>query len=130
MKIFHFARNEISCKHPLNIPKYEKSGNINHIEDPITRSSEQYKIHPSIVAIKSKNKNKYFKFNSISKSEIEKETLNLDSSKARQDSDIPKKSSNLSDIFTDTLYLKRTNFPGFCGFRSLRNLPLNLILAK
>ena len=90
----------------LNISKYhEKSVNIDHIEDPIARSIEQYKNHPSIVAIKSKIINKYFKFNSISKAEIEKEILNLDSSKACQDSDIRTKviKSN-SDIFTDTLY--------------------------
>ena len=65
----------------------------------------KYKNHPSIVAIKSKSTNKYFKFNSISKAEIEKEILNLDSSKACQDCDIPTKviKSN-SDIFTDALY--------------------------
>ena len=90
----------------LNIPKHRaRSVNIDHIEDPIARSIEQYKNHPSIVAIKSKTANKYFKFNSISKAEIEKEILNLDSSKACQDSDIPTKviKSN-SDIFTDALY--------------------------
>ena len=55
--------------------------------------------------MKSKSTNTYFKFNSISKTEIEKEILNLDSSKACQDSDIPTKviKSN-SDIFTDALY--------------------------
>ena len=74
----------------LNIPKYhEKSVNIDHIEDPIARSVKQYKNHPSIIAIKSKSTNKYFKFNSISKTEIEKEIVNLDSSKAFQDSDVP-----------------------------------------
>ena len=90
----------------LNIPKYhDKSVNIDHIEDPIARSIEQYKNHPSIVAIKRKSTNKYFKFNSISKAEIEKEILNLDSSKACQDSDIPTKVIKLnSDIFTDALY--------------------------
>lgn len=61
----------------LNIPKYrDESVNIDHVEDPITRSIEQYKNHLSVVAIKSKNTNKYFKFNIISKSEFEKEKLN------------------------------------------------------
>ena len=90
----------------LNIPKYhDKSVNIDYIEDPIARSIKQYKNHPSIVAIKSKSTNKYFKFNSISKTEIEKEKLNLDSSKACQDSGIPTNviKSN-SDIVTDALY--------------------------
>ena len=63
----------------LNIRKYhDKSVNIDHIEDSIARSMAQYKNHPSIDAIKSKSTNKYFKFNSISKAEIEKEILNLD----------------------------------------------------
>ena len=90
----------------LNIPKHRaRSVNIDHIEDPIARSIEQYENPPSVVAIKSKITNKYFKFNSISKAEVENEMLNLDSSKACQDSDIPTKviKSN-SDIFTDALY--------------------------
>ena len=36
---------------------YDKSVNINHIVDPIARSVEQHKNHPSIVAIKSKSTN-------------------------------------------------------------------------
>ena len=90
----------------LNIPKYhDKSVNNDHIEDPIARPIEQYKSHPSIIAIKVKDTNKYFKFNSISKAEVEEEILNLDSSKVCQDSDIQIKviKSN-SDIFTDALY--------------------------
>ena len=75
--------------------------------EPIARSIEQYKNHPSIVAIKSKSTNKYFKFNSISKTEIETKISNTDSSKACQDSNIPTRviKSN-SDIFTDALYSK------------------------
>ena len=71
----------------------------------MARSIEQYRNHPSILAIKSKSTNTHFKFNSISKAETEKEILNLDSSKARPDSDIPTKviKSN-SDIFTNALY--------------------------
>ena len=54
----------------LNFPKYhEKSVDIDHTEDPIARSIEQFK----------------------NQAEIEKEILNLDSSKACQDSDIPTK---------------------------------------
>ena len=35
----------------LNIPKYrDESVNIDHVQDPITRSIEQFKSHPSIVA--------------------------------------------------------------------------------
>ena len=92
----------------LNIPKYhDRSVNGDHIEDPIAKLIEQYKNHTSIVTIKSKTANKYFKFNSILTAETEKEILNLGSSKACQDSDIPAKvfKSN-SDIFTDALYSK------------------------
>ena len=63
----------------LNIQKYhDKLVNINNVKDPIARSTEQYKNHPSIVAVIIKTANKFFKFNSISKEEIEKEILNLD----------------------------------------------------
>ena len=48
----------------LNIPKqHDKSVNIDHIENRITRSVEHYKNRPTIVAIKSKITNKYFEFN-------------------------------------------------------------------
>ena len=95
----------------LNIPKsHVKSVNIDHIEDPIARSIEQYKNHRNIVAIKSKTTNKYFKFNSVSKTEIEKEIVNLDSSEACQDSNILTKviKSN-SDIFIDASYSEFTD---------------------
>ena len=94
-----YSNSFINVVSNLNIPKYQnKSVNIDHTEDRVTRSIERYKNHPSIIPIKSKWKNKYSKFNSISKSEIEKELLNLDSLKAFQDSDLP------TDIFTDALY--------------------------
>ena len=101
-------KNFINVVSNLNVLKYhDKSVNIDHIDDLIARSIEQYKNHPSIVAIKSKTTNKYFKFHSISKAEIEKKILNLDPSKACQDSDIPTKviKSN-SDLFTDALCSK------------------------
>ena len=69
-------KNFINVVSNLNVLKYhDKSVNIDHIDDLIARSIEQYKSHPSIVAIKSKSANKYFKFNSITKAEIEKEIL-------------------------------------------------------
>ena len=87
----------------LNIPKYhDKSVNIDHIEKTIIVSIEQ---HNSIVAIKRKSTNTYFKFTSISKPETEKEILNLDLSKACQESDIPTKIIKFDlDIFADALY--------------------------
>ena len=76
----------------LNIPPFvDPSVEIDHIEDPILRIIEQYKNHPSIVAIKEKKLNKQFFFEHIPKSDVEREILNLDVSKASQDSDIPTK---------------------------------------
>ena len=76
----------------LNFRKYHgKLVKIHYIKDTKTRSLEQYKNHPSIVVIKYKSTNKYFKFNNIYKSEMDKEILNLDSLKACQDSDVQKK---------------------------------------
>ena len=60
-------------------------------EDPILCIIEQYKNYPSVVAINEKNLNKQFSFECIPKLDIKKEILNLDVSKATQDSDIPKK---------------------------------------
>ena len=49
--------------------------------------------------------------NSISKAEIEREILNLDSSKACQNSDIPTKAIKPnSDIFTDAFYSEFNRF--------------------
>ena len=53
----------------LNTPKYHDNlVNINHIQDPIARSMEQYENYPGIIAINNKSTNTCFKFNSISKS--------------------------------------------------------------
>ena len=96
----------------LDIPKHhDKSVNNDHIEDPIARPIEQYKIHPSIIAIKVKDTNKYFKFNSLSKAEVEEEILNLDSSKVCQDSDILIKLSNQILIFLQMLYILHLTDP-------------------
>ena len=95
----------------LIIPKYyDKSVNIDHVEDPITRSIEQYKNNPRIAAVKRKKTNKYFKINGVSKPEIEKEILNLDVSKSCQDSNIPTKTIKFNlDIFTDAYNLNPTD---------------------
>ena len=74
----------------LNIPPFaDPSVEINHIEDPILCIIEQYKNHPSNVAINEKKLNKQLSFEYMPKSEVEREILNLDVSKASQDSDIP-----------------------------------------
>ena len=79
----------ISAVLNLNIPPFVyTSVEIDHIEDPILRIIEQYKNHPSVVAIDKKKLNKQFSFEFMPKSDIKKEILNLDVSKASQDSDI------------------------------------------
>ena len=90
----------------LNIPPFvDPSVEIDHTEDPILRILEQSKSHPSIVAINEKNLNKQFSFEYIPKSNVERETLNLDVSKASQDSDISTKIIKMNtDVFAEVLY--------------------------
>ena len=78
---------------------------IDHTEDPILRIIELYKNHPSIVTINKNNMAKQFSFKYIPKSDVEREILNLDVSKASQDSDIPTKIVKMNaDIFAEVLY--------------------------
>ena len=90
----------------LNIPPFvDPSVEINHIEDPTLRIIEQYKSHPSVVATNEKNLIKKFSFEYIPKSDVKKEILNLDVSKASQDSDVPIKIIKMdADIFAEVLY--------------------------
>ena len=90
----------------LNIPPYEDpSVNPEQFEDPVLKANEKYKYHPSIKAIKEKNLNKTFTFQTISRSDIKKEILRLDNSKAIQESDIPTKIIKQNvDIFTEYLF--------------------------
>ena len=90
----------------------------NQIEHPILRIIEQYKNHPSIIAINNQNMDRRFSFQEITKSEINQEILNLDSSKACQESDLPTKIIKAnSDIFTEAIHkelnrgLEVGNFP-------------------
>ena len=64
---------------------------------------EEYKKHPSILAIKKISKNNIFYFQKVSYED--KEIQNLDASKACQDTDVPTKIiKNNSDIFGDFIY--------------------------
>ena len=74
----------------LNIPRYQdpfadSEQTENRTEHPILRIIEQYKNHPSIIAINNQNMDRRFSFQEIKKSEINQEILNLDSSKACQE---------------------------------------------
>ena len=96
----------ISAVSNLNIPRYvDSSITFDHVDDEILRVVEKYNNHPSAVAIKNKNVNSQFSFRPITKSEIYKEILNLDISKASQDSDIATKIVKANaDIFTEILF--------------------------
>ena len=91
----------------LNLPQYhDPTVNVNDIEDPVARTVEKYKNHPSIRLIKEnyRNTNNTFHFENFSVKKIEKELKNLLSSKATQDADIPTKViKNNIDIFTPIL---------------------------
>ena len=107
----------------LNIPRYQdpftdSDQTENRIGHPILRIIEQYKNHPSIIAINNQNMGRRFSFQEITKSEINQEILNLDSSKACQESDLPTKIIKAnSDIFTEVIHkelnrdLEVGNFP-------------------
>ena len=76
--------------------------NFEQIEDPVLRVIEQYKNHPSILAINVKFKGKQFSFQPFSKTEIKKKILNLYNCKACQESDVPTKVIKAnSGIFAD-----------------------------
>ena len=76
-----------------------------YIGDEILRIVKQYKNHHSIAAIKNENLSNQFTFRSILRSEIKKEILNLDVSKAFQDSYIPTKIIiDDADIFANILH--------------------------
>ena len=91
----------------LNLPQYhDPTVNVDDIEDPVARTVDKYKNHPSIRLIKEnyRNTNNTFHFENVSVKYIEKELKNLLSSKAAQDTDIPTKviKANI-DIFTPIL---------------------------
>ena len=90
----------------LNIPPYaDPLVNPDQFEDPVLKANGKYKYHPSIKVIKKKNLNKTFTFQTISRSDIKKEILHLDNSKAIQGSDIPIKIIKQNvDISTEYLF--------------------------
>ena len=84
----------------LNIPRYEDPW----IESDPTqnRIGHASKNHPSVIAINYQNMDSKFLFQEITKSEINHATLNLDISKACQESEFPTKIIKPnSDLFTE-----------------------------
>ena len=90
----------------LNTPPYkDPSVSPDQFEDPVLKANEKYKYHPSIKAIKEKNLNTSFTFQTISRSDIKKEILRLNNSKAIQESDMPTKIIKQNvNIFTEYLF--------------------------
>ena len=99
--------NKIAEYSNLNIPPFvDPSVEIDHTEYLISHIIEQYQNHPSVVAINEKKLNKQFSFEYIPKSDVKKEILNLNVSKATQDSDISTKIIKMNaDIFAEVLYI-------------------------
>ena len=94
----------------LNIPRYQdpfidSEQTENQTGHLILRMIEQYKNYPSIIAINNQNMDRRLSFKEITKSEINLEILNLDSSKACQESDLPTKVIKAnSDIFKEVIH--------------------------
>ena len=116
-KFNHFYGNILET---LNIEPYnEGSHNVDHIQGPVLKAILKYQNHPSIIKIKQNIlQTKTFSFQKISKEEIEKQILSLDTSKAQQQTDIPTRIiKQCSDIFTPyitqsiDLELKNSYFP-------------------
>ena len=104
----------------LNIPKYEDlSVNSANSEDPLEDLITKYKDHPSIGATLDKSPNTLFSLKIISKKDMEKEILNLNVTKASQNSDIPTKIIlRNSDIFSDILFKEFNKSLETCKFPS------------
>ena len=95
----------------LDIPKYVANNPISdHINDPLFKLIVKHRKHPSILTIgevckERKKKHAAFSFSKVAKEEIFREILNLDVSKACQDTDIPSKIiKENSDIFASFLH--------------------------
>ena len=95
----------------LNIPKYITNDPISdNISDLIIRLIVKYRKHPSILTIgevrnERKKKHVAFSFSKVTKEEIFRAILNLDVSKAWQDTDIPSKIiKENADIFASFLH--------------------------
>ena len=96
-------------------PKISDYNNCNpmaeNIQEPVLKAIVKYRNHTSILTIGEVcKKNPEFSFRCVDKDEILKEILNLDASKACQDSDIPSRIiKENADIFTDILHSSFNN---------------------
>mgnify|MGYP001793765379 FL=1 len=102
----------------LNIPKYEvASGQTGSSKDPLLKSIENFKNHPSILMIQNRILNSSFKFHAISKEEVENEILGLSNSKATQEYDIPTKIIKMNaSVFSEILSTEFNRSLELCEF--------------
>ena len=76
----------------LNLPQCKDSLiNAENVEDPVLRAKMKFVNHPSLKTIRDRFHNNRFFFNKVTKSDIRKDIINLNSAKASQDSDISAK---------------------------------------
>ena len=109
----------------LNIPEYSNCDRTSdNMNDPVAKAIVKYRNHPSILAIEEVCRGQSgFSFSCVNREEISKEILNLDVSKACQDSDIPSKIiKENADIFTDFLFSSFNNSINNSEFPSVLKL--------
>ena len=96
----------------LKIPDYNNCNPMaENIQESVLKAIVKYRNHPGILTTGEVfKKNSPFSFKCVDKDEILKEILNLDASKACQDSDIPSRNiKENADIFTDILHFSFNN---------------------
>ena len=120
----------------LKIPAYvDSNSNSENVADPIIKLILKYRDHPSILSIGEVCKQKSdspFLFTGIDKEEILKEIINLDASKACQESDVPTKIlKENADIFEDFLHMSFNEFVTKSEFLSaLKQANITPVLKK
>ena len=96
----------------LKIPDYNNCNPMaENIQESVLKAIVKYRNHPGILTTGEVFKKiSPFSFKCVDKDEILKEILNLDASKACQDSDIPSRNiKENADIFTDILHFSFNN---------------------
>ena len=109
----------------LKIPDYNNCNQMaENIQEPVLKAIVKHRNHTSILTIGEVcKKNPEFSFRCVDKDEILKEILNLDASKACQDSDIPSRIiKENADMFTDTLHSSFNSLIYQSEFPTIRKL--------
>ena len=76
----------------LNLPPHiDPLINTENMEGPVLKAKIKFVNHPNIKTIRNRFRNNWLSLNKVTKSDIRKEIINLNSPKALHDSDIPTK---------------------------------------